>query len=83
MDLNESQANELFPADRGDGVVGDFHLGIDFGSDSHVVIYTDDERFVLSEQEKEEMLEQCDLESVWYALTHRLKVLRYLRTSEL
>jgi len=83
MDLSEDQANALFPDEReqnGMEQVGDFHLGIDFGQSAHVVLYTEDESFELTEQEKEEMLDELDLDSIWQCLGDRLKVLEHLRT---
>lgn len=83
MDLSEEQANALFSDDRADGNgIGDFHLGIDFGDEGHVVIYTADERHVLSKRELDEMLEELEMESVYHAVTNKLKVLDHLRSHE-
>ena len=84
MNLSEDDASALFPDSReeqGMESLGDFHLGIDFGQRTHVVIYTEDEEFELTEQEKEEMLDECDLDSIWEAISESTKCIRYLRSS--
>lgn len=82
MDLSEDQANALFPDNReqnGMEDVGDFHLGIDFGRSAHVVVYTESEEFELTEQEKEDMLDALDLDSIWQCLSAKFKILEHLR----
>lgn len=83
MNLSEDDASALFPDSREEQdmeSVGDFHLGIDFGQQSHVVLYTEDEEFDLTESEKEEMLDDLGLDSIWQCIGNRFKVLEYLRT---
>jgi len=85
MDLTDDEVGALFPDSReenGMESVGDFHLGIDFGRSAHVVLYTEDEEFDLTEDEMEQMLDELELDSIWQCIGDKFKVLEYLRTYE-
>lgn len=82
MDLSEEQADALFPEsrdDKGMESVEDFHLGIDFGPRAHVVLYTDDEEFELSKPEKEQLLDDLDIGSIWDTIANKERTLEWLR----
>lgn len=82
MNLNEDQADALFPDGRGEDV-SNLELGhymtIDQQQDG-VEIEVEGETFDLSDEDVETMLDECDLESIWYVLSNKFKVLEHLRT---
>jgi hypothetical protein len=82
VNLDEDEAEALFPSDRGEDVnlSGlEFYMTIDQQEDGVRIEFPED-TFDLTDAEVETMLEECDLDSIWYALSNKFKVLEHLRT---
>lgn len=83
MDLDEEQAEALFPDDRGSDT-SDLELGKHLRIErqqSGVLIEIDGEVFDLDEGDVEDMKDECGFESIWWAISERLKTVEYLRGS--
>lgn len=71
MSIDEEQADSLLELGH--------YMTIDQQRDG-VEIEVEGETFDLSDEEVETMLDECDLDSIWYVLSNKFKVLEHLRT---
>ena len=81
MDLDPDEIQSLFGEEREERTVDDieeFHLGVDIRANG-VCIYTDNEQYVLTEAEKEALLDHIDADTIWDVLSEKFKVLDYLQ----
>lgn len=80
MDISEERAEALFGDDRERGLdaIREHHMSIT-QQKSGIVVEVDDDEFELTGRETENLLDDVGVESVWWLLSEKDKVLEHLR----